>query len=66
MYIQCHDSNEVTSLSCVCRMKWKILCVKIGKRLADILTRSSSHPQGKSEARGQNMHLFIVNIKGYM
>ena len=31
----------------------------IGKQLADVLTRCSSHPQGESEARCQNMHSHV-------
>ena len=38
----------------------QMILYMIGKQLADVLTRCSSHPQGKSEARCQDIHLSIV------
>ena len=47
--------------------RFSVYKLKIGKQFANVLTtcRCSGHPQGKSEARCQNKHLFIVTLEEY-
>ena len=70
----CYHCGALLQLAAVCcdwtmlssSMKQKILCVQFlqsEKKLVDILTRCSSHPQAKSEARCQNMHSYSHTLK---